>query len=213
MAADPGRSHYTILGVAPRATSKEIRVAYLNLARALHPDRVRSGSPGEQRLAERRMREVNEAYEVLSDTAKRQSYDRARSTSPGGNAASANRTGSPTNSGSSGAGPTPPRPRGNPERFDADPAWRDDEGRLRHQVWLDEDVEVSPLVAFLIRRGPILVAILLAVVLFIGTAYAGGPADDPADVRDPTVTTPTSQPCSGAPITGVSGGSVVVDPC
>ena len=51
MGTEPSRSHYTILGVGPRATSKEIRVAYLNLARALHPDRVRSGSPAEQQLA------------------------------------------------------------------------------------------------------------------------------------------------------------------
>ena len=76
MGTEPSRSHYTILGVGPRATSKEIRVAYLNLARALHPDRVRSGSPAEQQLAGRRMREVNEAYEVLKDTARRQAYDR-----------------------------------------------------------------------------------------------------------------------------------------
>ena len=39
--------------------------------------------------------------------------------------------------------PRTPRPTGNPERFDADPSLRDDEGRLAHQ-WADDGVEVSP---------------------------------------------------------------------
>ena len=68
---DPQRSHYRILGVADRATTKEIRVAYLNLARALHPDRYTDSPTGEKRLAERRMREVNDSYTVLSDASRR----------------------------------------------------------------------------------------------------------------------------------------------
>lgn len=202
MATEPGRSHYTILGVAPRATSKEIRIAYLNLARALHPDRVRSGSPAEQQLAERRMREVNEAYQVLGDATKRQAYDRTRST--GGPTAGTSSTGRP------GAAPPPrprPRPAGsNPERFDADPAWRDEDGRFGHDP--DDDVELSPFVAFVMTRGPLIAVLLLAAFLFVATAYAGGGGDDV-----PIATTTTSAPCNDAPIGGVTGGSIVVEPC
>jgi hypothetical protein len=207
MSTERTRSHYTILGVAPRATSKEIRVAYLNLARALHPDRVHSGSVAEQQLAERRMREVNAAYEVLGDAVRRRAYDRERGAASSTGASARPSTPAPGRGATAGSS-APRPPRGNPERFDADPSLRDDEGRIRNQVWLDEDVEVSPLVAFLIRRGPLLLVLLVAIVLFIGTAYATGPTDDPT----PAPTTVVN-PCNDAPINGVSGGSVVLDPC
>jgi hypothetical protein len=68
-------THYEVLGVARTAPSAEIRRAYLRLARAHHPDFHTAGGPGEQAAAERRMRDVNEAWRVLSDAELRRRYD------------------------------------------------------------------------------------------------------------------------------------------
>jgi len=64
------KDYYKVLGVARTATEKEIRSAYRKLARDLHPDR----RPGDKE-AEQRFKEINEAYEVLSDREKRARYD------------------------------------------------------------------------------------------------------------------------------------------
>ena len=64
------RDHYAALGVSENATPEEIKRAYRNLARQLHPDR----NPGDA-AAEERFKEVTHAYEVLSDPEKKQRYD------------------------------------------------------------------------------------------------------------------------------------------
>lgn len=64
------KDYYKILGVKRRADQKEIRKAYRRLARQHHPD----VNPGD-RSAQERFKEINEAYEVLSDPEKRQKYD------------------------------------------------------------------------------------------------------------------------------------------
>ncbi len=64
------KDYYKTLGVGKNATEKEIKKAYRKLARQCHPDVC----PGDK-AAEERFKEINEAYEVLSDPEKRQKYD------------------------------------------------------------------------------------------------------------------------------------------
>jgi hypothetical protein len=61
--------HYDTLGLQPNATDEEIRASYLNLARALHPDK--NSGP----TAAAKFQAIEEAYEVLSDNLKRSHYD------------------------------------------------------------------------------------------------------------------------------------------
>src|SRR2546428_1129243 len=64
------RDYYEVLGVGRNATAEELKRAYRKLALQYHPDR-NNGDP----QAEARFKEINEAYEVLSDQSKRQRYD------------------------------------------------------------------------------------------------------------------------------------------
>jgi len=67
------KDYYAILQVHPRAEPEVIEAAYRRLTRKYHPD------VSEQADAGQRMRELNEAFEVLSDPARRRAYDRHRS--------------------------------------------------------------------------------------------------------------------------------------
>jgi len=64
------RDYYNVLGVGRTASGDEIKKAYRKLARQYHPDVNKSDG------AEARFKEINEAYEVLSDERKRAAYDR-----------------------------------------------------------------------------------------------------------------------------------------
>jgi curved DNA-binding protein CbpA len=64
---------YAILDLAPSATPQEIRAAYQKLARKFHPD-LHQGNPLEE-LASARLVEINHAYHLLSDPARRAAYD------------------------------------------------------------------------------------------------------------------------------------------
>ena len=65
-----GKDYYNILGVKRDASEQEIKRAYRRLARKHHPD----VNPGDK-SAEAQFKEINEAYEVLSDKEKRKKYD------------------------------------------------------------------------------------------------------------------------------------------
>jgi molecular chaperone DnaJ len=77
------KSPYETLGVAKNASQEEIKKAYRKLARQYHPDK----NPGDKE-AEERFKELQGAYDVLSDTEKRKQYDTFGSTNgrarPGG---------------------------------------------------------------------------------------------------------------------------------
>ena len=68
-------NHYETLGVGPKASLHEIHEAYLGLARRNHPDLFVTSDPHERARAEERMREINEAWNVLSVPSSRDTYD------------------------------------------------------------------------------------------------------------------------------------------
>jgi curved DNA-binding protein CbpA len=65
------KDYYQVLGVNMDADQKEIKKAFRRLALCHHPDR----NPENQREAEEKFKEINEAYEVLGDEYKRRQYD------------------------------------------------------------------------------------------------------------------------------------------
>ena len=70
MATGTKQDYYELLGVPRKATAKDIRTAFRKLARKYHPDL----NPGDK-SAEEKFKQLQEAYDVLSDTKKRQMYD------------------------------------------------------------------------------------------------------------------------------------------
>jgi hypothetical protein len=70
----PLKDHYATLGIAPAATAADVKKAYRALALKYHPDRSHAASE----TGEARFREVQEAYDVLSSTARRARYDEER---------------------------------------------------------------------------------------------------------------------------------------
>lgn len=70
MATTTKTDYYELLGVSRKATAKDIRTAFRKLARKYHPDL----NPGDK-AAEEKFKQLQEAYDVLSDSKKRQMYD------------------------------------------------------------------------------------------------------------------------------------------
>src|SRR5262249_55799888 len=70
MATTTKQDYYELLGVPRKSSTKEIRTAFRKLARKYHPDL----NPGDK-SAEEKFKQLQEAYDVLSDAKKRQMYD------------------------------------------------------------------------------------------------------------------------------------------
>ena len=69
--SDRKRDYYEVLGVGRGSADEDVKKAYRRLAVQFHPDR----NPGDKQ-AEEKFKEINEAYQVLSDPEKRSQYDR-----------------------------------------------------------------------------------------------------------------------------------------
>ena len=74
------KDYYAILGVSKTATDDELKKAYRKMAKKYHPD----ANPDNKEEAEKKFKEVNEAYEVLSDPKKRKMYDQFGTVDPQG---------------------------------------------------------------------------------------------------------------------------------
>ena len=74
------RDYYEVIGVSKNADQSEIKKAYRRLAKKYHPDVNDSDHDAEEKF-----KEVNEAYEVLSDENKKAQYDRFGHAGMGGN--------------------------------------------------------------------------------------------------------------------------------
>ncbi|MFZ4520006.1 MAG: J domain-containing protein [Microthrixaceae bacterium] len=162
------RTHYQVLGVPRHASKEQIRRAHRQLAHLLHPDRQAGAGPGEQALAERRMREVNAAWTVLSDPGRRADYDRT------------------LDAARAGAGSSSPSPSAAPHRAPVDPRDEDPDAwyAAARAAEVDPDEpDLHPAHFWLLRRGPVLALLALGLALFLFTAVAGrggGPANEDA---------------------------------
>lgn len=134
-------------------------MAYRGLAQRLHPDRVVGATTAERALAERRMREINESWEVLRDPARRRAYDEQRL-----GATRARPSPAPASDGRAGGS----------AHVEAD----DDD-------LVDVAPEVHGLVGALVRHLPWVVLLVVFAVIFVLSAYAGGGGSGDAPASTP----------------------------
>lgn len=151
------------------ASSGRVREAYRELAWRLHPDRQESLTPAERSLAERRMREVNEAWGVLGDPDRRADYDRALLEAGAAAASAAPRS------------HRPPRPTKSPRVAvdDGPDSWAG--GRGGWETLGDDELDAAPAPhrwVFQYGIPGLILGILLAIVVFTGAFGMRSPATD-----------------------------------
>ena len=186
-------NHYDVLGVSPQASYDEVRHAYLERARAVHPDRVAEGPASESGVRGRSMQEVNEAWRVLRDPSSRAAYDRALA---GGRRV-------PRMPPTQRPAPRPPRARRD-EDEDLDtpyPQTPADPG----------DIGVS-----MARALPWVAVTVILVIIFVFTAFAGGshdPSSGPHDLVGKCISSGRASVIVPVPCQGPNEGQVklVVD--
>merc|ERR1719369_594914 len=71
----PSDNHYSLLGVKPDASPKEIKIAYLALSKQLHPDLNQGKDDRTEADIHQKFVQINEAYAVLNNKQSRAAYD------------------------------------------------------------------------------------------------------------------------------------------
>jgi protein-disulfide isomerase len=171
------RNYYTVLQVSPSAEQEVVEAAYKRLARKYHPD-VYSGADGPNR-----MRELNEAYEVLGDRRRRAEYDatlgRARARA-GASASGQERPASPPGAPAVPKGPKKRKREGGPARPGTRP------GRSRRSIGRFRNLGFVAALA----------AAVIAAIVLIGVAnlFRG---DDGNTGNNPIVIPPHTAPADG----------------
>lgn len=205
MAGEP--DHYAILNVPQGIKSEDIKAAYLQRIGEYHPDRVASLGAEIREVAERRSKQINEAYSVLSDPKKRASYDVRRA---------ASMRSSSTSSEPSSAGSASTSSSGFSERGRAETGQRDATGDARSsgQAGASQADSASAAGPKKKRSNPVVVVIwLLIIIASVWRLFAGGhsaptgplvAASDPpsgalAKVPQPSASKPVSLPVAAAP--------------
>src|SRR5580704_9363944 len=69
-------TYYTVLNVKETASPSEIKTAYRDLIKQVHPDTITNLAPYLRQIAEDKAKEITEAYTVLSSSGKRRDYDK-----------------------------------------------------------------------------------------------------------------------------------------
>src|SRR5580704_6205445 len=69
-------TYYTVLNVKETASPSEIKTAYRDLIKQVHPDTITNLAPYLRQIAEDKAKEITEAYTVLSNSSKRRDYDK-----------------------------------------------------------------------------------------------------------------------------------------
>jgi hypothetical protein len=182
-------THYDVLGVAPTASYDEVRHAYLERARAVHPDRVVEGTASEAERRARTMQEVNEAWRVLRDPANRSAYDRALA---GGGRPAAMQ---------SGPSPWPPR---------HDPLDDEDDLDVPYRSALAQPGDLGVSMA---RALPWLALVAILVIIFVFTAFATGSgrnASGPHALVGRCITSGLGSAIDPVPCQGPNEGQVVL---
>lgn len=136
-------THYDVLGVKSSATPAQVRRAYYDKARQLHPDGFAGRPDAEVDAARRAMQDVNEAWRVLRDAGSRAAYDRSLRAAPAHHQAAAR--------------PAPPA--------SSTDEWLD-------RPYPRRAAEPGDLSVAFVRMAPWLAVLAVLAIIFVFTAYA-----------------------------------------